>query len=224
MDVAPRMCACSVTQFCPTLRPPWTAACQAPPSMEFSRQKSWSRNHFLLQRIFLTEGLSLHLLPHLHWQADSSQLRHLGSPGIAGSSYISSCGHHDLSCIFCFPMGYSQCFVRKPFATLFHHLIAPGSVGVFICGPPGSQTSRHRALFRLWLRSPAHLTSHPYPPALDLFLSECTHSCLRPLLRESPQVPALKVAKTPQAPAAYHAITHLLLSGVNSPNDSVTQC
>ena len=40
----------------------------------------------------------------------------------------------------------------------------------------------------------------------------------------SPQVPALKFAKTPQAPAAYHAITHLLLSGVNSPNDSVTQC
>lgn len=90
MDVAPRMCACSVTQFCPTLRPPWTAACQAPPSMEFSRQKSWSRNHFLLQRIFLTEGLSLHLLPHLHWQADSSQLVPPGKPSHSRYHLLSS--------------------------------------------------------------------------------------------------------------------------------------
>ena len=31
-----------VTQSCPTLATPWTAAYQAPPSMEFSRQKYWS--------------------------------------------------------------------------------------------------------------------------------------------------------------------------------------
>ena len=33
---------------------PWTVACQAPLSMGFSKQEYWS--HFLLQRIFLTEG------------------------------------------------------------------------------------------------------------------------------------------------------------------------
>ena len=33
--------------------------------------------HFLLQGIFLTQGLNLGLL---HWQADSLQLSHLGSP------------------------------------------------------------------------------------------------------------------------------------------------
>jgi len=34
--------ACSVTQSCPTLRPPCTVAHQAPLSMEFSRQEYWS--------------------------------------------------------------------------------------------------------------------------------------------------------------------------------------
>jgi len=32
-----------VSQSCPTLATPWTAAYQAPPSMGFSRQKYWSR-------------------------------------------------------------------------------------------------------------------------------------------------------------------------------------
>ena len=31
-----------VTKSCPTLGTPWTVACQAPLSMEFSRQESWS--------------------------------------------------------------------------------------------------------------------------------------------------------------------------------------
>ena len=31
-----------VTQLCPTPRDPWTAAYQAPLSMEFSRQEYWS--------------------------------------------------------------------------------------------------------------------------------------------------------------------------------------
>ena len=31
-----------VTQLCPTLHDPWTAAYQAPPSMGFSRQEYWS--------------------------------------------------------------------------------------------------------------------------------------------------------------------------------------
>ena len=35
--------------------------------------------HFLLQRIFLTQGLNLHLLCLLHWQADSLSLSHLVS-------------------------------------------------------------------------------------------------------------------------------------------------
>ena len=37
---------------------PWTVACQAPPSMGFSRQEYWNGCHFLLQGIFLTQGLN----------------------------------------------------------------------------------------------------------------------------------------------------------------------
>ena len=36
--------------------------------------------HFLLQGIFPTKGLQLHLLWLLHWQTDSLALSHLGSP------------------------------------------------------------------------------------------------------------------------------------------------
>ena len=36
--------------------------------------------YFLLQGIFLTQGLNLH---HLHWQADSLPVSHLGSPSLA---------------------------------------------------------------------------------------------------------------------------------------------
>ena len=58
---------------------PWTVARQAPLSMGFSRQKYWSGLHFLLQGIFLTQGLNPHLLHLLHWWVDSSPLSHLGS-------------------------------------------------------------------------------------------------------------------------------------------------
>ena len=40
----------------------WTVAHQAPLSMGFYRQEYWSRLHFLLQGIFLTQGLNPHLL------------------------------------------------------------------------------------------------------------------------------------------------------------------
>ena len=44
----------------------WTIAHQAPLSMEFSRQEYWSDCHYLLQGIFPTQGLNLHLLYLLH--------------------------------------------------------------------------------------------------------------------------------------------------------------
>ena len=40
----------------------WTVAYHAPPSMEFPRQEYWSWLHFLLQGIFLTQGLNPGLL------------------------------------------------------------------------------------------------------------------------------------------------------------------
>ena len=50
---------------------PWTAACQAPRSMGFSKQEYWSGCHFLLEGIFLIQGLNLFLLQFLHLQAGS---------------------------------------------------------------------------------------------------------------------------------------------------------
>ena len=46
--------------------------------------------HFLLQRIFLIQGLNPHLL---HWQADSSPLRCLGRPYITYTVYITATTH-----------------------------------------------------------------------------------------------------------------------------------
>ena len=52
-------------------------SCQVSLSMELSRQEHWSEFHFLVQRIFPTQGLNLHLLRLLHWQVGSLPLRHL---------------------------------------------------------------------------------------------------------------------------------------------------
>ena len=47
----------------------WTAACQAPLSMEISRQDYWSRLPFPSPENLLTQGSNLSLLHLLHWQA-----------------------------------------------------------------------------------------------------------------------------------------------------------
>ena len=66
----------------------WTVARQAPLSMGFSRQEYWSGCHALFQRIFPTQGLNLHLLCLLHWQAGSLTLQPPGEPtGLPSTSY-----------------------------------------------------------------------------------------------------------------------------------------
>ena len=58
----------------------WTIGRQAPLSMEFSRQESWSELPFPTPGDLPTQGLNPHLLGLLHWQVDSLPLCHLGSP------------------------------------------------------------------------------------------------------------------------------------------------
>ena len=48
---------------------PWTAACQPPLSMAFSRQEEWSGLPFPPLGIFPTQGLNPRLPWLLHWQA-----------------------------------------------------------------------------------------------------------------------------------------------------------
>ena len=60
-----------VAQSCPALCSPMTVACQAPLSMEFSRQEYWSELSFPSLGDLPNPGSNLHLLRLLHWQADS---------------------------------------------------------------------------------------------------------------------------------------------------------
>ena len=62
------LCVCLVQ----LLATPWTAACQVPLSVEFSRQEYWSGLPFPNPGIFLPHpGIEPASICHLHWQADS---------------------------------------------------------------------------------------------------------------------------------------------------------
>ena len=58
---------------------PWIVACQPPLSMRLSHRDFGVYCYFLIQGVFPAQGLNLHLLWLLHWQADSLPLSRLGS-------------------------------------------------------------------------------------------------------------------------------------------------
>ena len=58
----------------------WAIVCQALLSMEFSSKNTRVGCHFLIQQIFLTQGLNPSLLSLLNWQMDSLPVCCLGSP------------------------------------------------------------------------------------------------------------------------------------------------
>ena len=58
---------------------PWTVVHQTSLPWDFLGKSTGVGCHFLLQRIFLTQGSNLWLL---HWQGDSLSLSHQGSPGV----------------------------------------------------------------------------------------------------------------------------------------------
>ena len=65
------LCVCQLPSHILLFETPRTVAHQAPLSMGLSQQEYWNGLHFLLQRIFPTQGSNLHLLRLLHWQAGS---------------------------------------------------------------------------------------------------------------------------------------------------------
>ena len=69
--------------------------------------------HFILQRIFPTQGLNLHLLSLLHWQVDSLPLHHLGNLAHVIQQYS--------SCPFSLVGHFQQAF--SPQAPAAFHLI-----------------------------------------------------------------------------------------------------
>ena len=56
---------------------PWILICQTPLPMELYRQEYWSRLPFPTPGDLSTQGLNLHFLCLLHWQADSLPLCYL---------------------------------------------------------------------------------------------------------------------------------------------------
>ena len=67
-------------QSCLTLADPWTVACRLLCPWASPGKNTGVGCHALLQGIFPTQELNLHLLCLLHWQAGSLSLSHLGSP------------------------------------------------------------------------------------------------------------------------------------------------
>ena len=65
----------------------WTVACQAPLSMEFSREEYWCGQPCSSPRGFPIQGLHPCLLCLLHWQADSLLSEPAGKP-TKGDSYL----------------------------------------------------------------------------------------------------------------------------------------
>ena len=75
------LCVLSHFSYVQLFSTPWTISHQAPLSMDFPDKNTGVRCHFLLHRIFPTQGLNLHLLhcrwillPLSHWKPISSQL------------------------------------------------------------------------------------------------------------------------------------------------------
>ena len=83
------VCVCSVTSDSVT---PWTVACQAPLSMEFSRQGHWSGLPFPTpgKWIFPTQGLSPCLL-YCNSQDLQFSLQHAGSLVVAWGLLVVAC-------------------------------------------------------------------------------------------------------------------------------------
>ena len=75
------MCICvfSCSVLSDSLRPHGLYSTRLLCPWDFPGKNAGTGFHFLLQRIFLTQGLNPHLLHLLHRQADSLPLHHLGS-------------------------------------------------------------------------------------------------------------------------------------------------
>ena len=78
---------------------PWTAACQAPLSMGFPRQRYWSGLLFPLQGVFLNQGPNP---KSLALQADSLLSEPPGKPTVALNKFIILLSLKKLKKRFCF--------------------------------------------------------------------------------------------------------------------------
>ena len=109
--------------------------------------------HFLLEGIFLTQGLNPHPMHLLHLQVDSLPLCHLGSPSIDFSS-VSSVAQSCLT--LCDPMNHSTpglpVYHQHPEFTQTHvHRVSDAiqpSHPLLSPSPPAPNPSQHQSLFQ----------------------------------------------------------------------------
>ena len=136
---------------------PWTIACQAPLSMQFSRQESWSRLPLPFAGIFLTQGSNLRILHLLYWQVGSFPSESLGKPLYTVSVQFSCSVMSDSL----WPHGLQHTRLPCPYQL-----------------PEPTQTHVH------WVGDtiqPSHPLSSPSPPAFNLsqhqgLFNQCTRS------------------------------------------------
>ena len=98
---------------------PWTMACQAPLSMEFSRQEYWNGLPFPSPGVFPTQGSNLGL-PHC--RQILYHLSHQGSPKDKWKG-PHTCKAHALPLI-CNPHPATRHYALGFFLPLFYHLIS----------------------------------------------------------------------------------------------------
>ena len=111
--------------------------------------------HFLLQGIFLSQGLNLNLL---HWKADSLPLHHLGSPWNISSVLFSSV--QSLSHVWLFATPWSAAHqaslsitnARSLLKLMSIELVMPSNLPLSSPSAPAFTLSQHQSLFK-WVSS-----------------------------------------------------------------------
>ena len=119
-------CVCSVMSDSAT---PWTVACQAPLSMEFSSQESWSQlpfptPHKILTYIIHSKPLSLNTSVRSS-QEQPIQLSKLGHCAVIQYRYPIHSSYFDVNSVqnvlYIFPYAYTQIILKK--IPMFYHFL-----------------------------------------------------------------------------------------------------
>ena len=107
--------------------------------MGFSRQEYWSGLPFLLQGIFLTQGLNPHLLCLLHWQA--------------GSLPLVPPGTYKCSLLMCAPLNATKYEGACPWLRMLDAISCVFSCELLSEGKSSSQQTVDPQGFRKWLEN-----------------------------------------------------------------------
>ena len=121
------VCTCAHAQLCPTVTP---VGCNLPRLLcpwNFPDKNTGMGCQFLLQGIFLTQGLNPCLLRLLHWQADSLPLHHLGSFFHIYLIYCSMQLIFSVNTQIIWPSNFVPTFHKQVYKGLARNVLSPSS-------------------------------------------------------------------------------------------------